>query len=165
MNGERKFIYEIKDQSVDDTERFIIEGDINPDEINELIFYLQYEFHKELEEATLIPFDIENILTKYYGFNQVYDLGDSKIDLTIDLIDNVNEYLNEDSIKRVVSKKELFYREGIKEEFKDLVMEIVFSNPGVFNKKFLDLQIIKDNQVYFPVPRRIIEEVQIASKE
>ena len=165
MKGEGKFIYEIKDQSVEDTERFIIEGDINPNEINELIFYLQYEFHKELEEATLIPFDIENILTKYYGFIQVHDLDESKIDLTIDLIDNVNEYLNEDSIRRVVSKKELFYREGIEEEFKDLVMEIVFSNPGVFNKKFLELQIIKDNQVYFPVPKRIVEEVQNASEE
>lgn len=158
----KEFIYEIIDKNVEDTERFILQGNVDIKEINDLIFYLQYEFHKELDEVTLIPFDIENLLVSLYGFKQLDEETNPAIDLLIDLSDNLEENLNEESINRILSKKEEYYVEGLIEELREIVIEVVYNNPGVFAEKFKELSFEKDGVTYYPVPKRIVEEVNNA---
>lgn len=158
----REFIYEIIDKNVEDTERFIVQGSVDIKEINDLIFYLQYEFHKELDEITLIPFDIENLLVNLYGFTQIDEEIDQEIDLLIDLSDNLEENLNEKAINRILSKQEEYYVEGLIGELREIVIEVVYNNPGVFAEKFKELSFVKDGITYYPVLKRVVEEVNEA---
>ena len=55
------FIYELACNLIEDDERFVVKGNLDKEEINSLIFYLQVEFRDILDNAILIPYDISNI--------------------------------------------------------------------------------------------------------
>lgn len=153
------FIYEIIDPSVEETERFIVKGNVNPENMDSLLFYLQYEFHKMLKEATLIPFDIENILIKYYGFEGLENIDDSEIDVVFNLIDNVERNLRTLNKDHFIINRNLFYIDGILNDMKDIMIDIVYNNPNIFPKEFLALVIEKDGNRYFPITSRLFNEV------
>jgi hypothetical protein len=138
IKPQNSFIYEIECDLIEDDERFVIKGSLDKEEINNLIFYLQVEFRNILDEAILIPYDISEILTKLYGFEEVQNVEDSLIGQTIELVNNIDE--NMDKIDYVLSMKSNFYVDGLEDMLEAIKVEIVQDNPTVFEEEYLKLQ-------------------------
>lgn len=137
MEVKNSFVYEIKCDLIEDDERFVIKGNLNEKEINKLIFYLQVEFRDRLDGAILIPYDISEILTKLYGFEEVEDVEDSLINQTIELVKNIDE--NIDKVYLISNMKSKFYVNGLNDMLSDIKIEIVKENPTVFEEEYLKL--------------------------
>ncbi len=116
----------------------MIKGNLDKDDINELIFYLQVEFRNILDRAILIPYDISNILTKLYGFEEVENVENISIDQTIELTNNIDE--NIDKIDKILENKSNLYVDGLYDMLEDIKLEIVQDNPTVFEEEYLKLQ-------------------------
>lgn len=138
IKQKNSFIYELECDLIEDDERFVIKGNLDKDDINELIFYLQVEFRNILDRAILIPYDISNILTKLYGFEEVENVENISIDQTIELTNNIDE--NIDKIDKILENKSNLYVDGLYDMLEDIKLEIVQDNPTVFEEEYLKLQ-------------------------
>lgn len=138
IKNKNSFIYELQCDLIEDDERFVIKGNLDKDDINELIFYLQVEFRNILDRAILIPYDISNILTKLYGFEEVENVENISIDQTIELTNNIDE--NIDKIDKILENKSNLYVDGLYDMLEDIKLEIVQDNPNVFEEEYLKLQ-------------------------
>lgn len=136
--NKNSFIYELECNLIEDDERFVIKGNLDKNDINELIFYLQVEFRNILDRAILIPYDISNILTKLYGFEEIEDIENISIDQTIELTNNIDE--NIDRIDEILENKSNLYVEGLYDMLEDIKLEIVQENPTVFEEEYAKLQ-------------------------
>lgn len=124
------FIYELACNLIEDDERFVVKGNLDKEEINSLIFYLQVEFRDILDNAILIPYDISNILTKLYGFEEVDNYEDVLIDQTIELTNNIAENMNKTDY--LLDKKSNFYVDGLDDMLEAIKIEILQDNPTIF---------------------------------
>ena len=124
------FIYELACNLIEDDERFVVKGNLDKQEINSLIFYLQVEFRDILDNAILIPYDISNILTKLYGFEEVDNYEDVLIDQTIELTNNIAENMNKTDY--LLDKKSNFYVDGLDDMLEAIKIEILQDNPTIF---------------------------------
>lgn len=138
IKNKNSFIYELQCDLIEDDERFVIKGNLDKDDINELIFYLQVEFRNILDRAILIPYDISNILTKLYGFEEVENVENISIDQTIELTNNIDE--NIDKIDKILENKSNLYVDGLYDMLEDIKLEIVQENPTVFEEEYAKLQ-------------------------
>lgn len=86
----------------------------------------------------LIPYDISNILTKLYGFEEVEDVENISIDQTIELTSNIDE--NIDKIDKILENKSNLYADGLYDMLEDIKLEIVKDNPTVFEEEYEKLQ-------------------------
>lgn len=138
IKPQNSFIYELECNLIEDDERFVIKGNLDKEDINNLIFYLQVEFRNILDRAILIPYDISNILTKLYGFEEVENVENISIDQTIELTNNIDE--NIDKIDKILENKSNLYAEGLYDMLEDIKLEIVQENPTVFEEEYAKLQ-------------------------
>lgn len=138
IKNKNSFIYELQCDLIEDDERFVIKGNLDKDDINELIFYLQVEFRNILDRAILIPYDISNILTKLYGFEEVENFENISIEQTIELTNNIDE--NIDKIDEILENKSDLYADGLYDMLEDIKLEIVQENPTVFEEEYAKLQ-------------------------
>ena len=138
IKPQNSFIYKIECDLIEDDEIFVIKGNLDKEDINELIFYLQVEFRNILDRAILIPYDISNILTKLYGFEEVENIENISIDQTIELTENIDE--NIDKIDKILENKSNLYVDGLYDMLEDIKLEIVQDNPTVFEEEYLKLQ-------------------------
>ena len=136
--SKNSFIYKIECDLIEDDEIFVIKGNLDKEDINELIFYLQVEFRNILDRAILIPYDISNILTKLYGFEEVENIENISIDQTIELTENIDE--NIDKIDKILENKSNLYVDGLYNMLEDIKLEIVQDNPTVFEEEYAKLQ-------------------------
>ncbi|HGM3253189.1 TPA: hypothetical protein ACKOJN_001585, partial [Clostridioides difficile] len=135
---QNSFIYKIECDLIEDDEIFVIKGNLDKEDINELIFYLQVEFRNILDRAILIPYDISNILTKLYGFEEVENIENISIEQTIELTENIDE--NIDKIDKILENKSNLYVDGLYNMLEDIKLEIVQDNPTVFEEEYAKLQ-------------------------
>lgn len=138
IKPQNSFIYKIECDLIEDDEIFVIKGNLDKEDINELIFYLQVEFRNILDRAILIPYDISNILTKLYGFEEVENIENISIDQTIELTENIDE--NIDKIDKILENKSNLYVDGLYNMLEDIKLEIVQDNPTVFEEEYAKLQ-------------------------
>lgn len=138
IKPQNSFIYKIECDLIEDDEIFVIKGNLDKEDINELIFYLQVEFRNILDRAILIPYDISNILTKLYGFEEVENIENISIDQTIELTENIDE--NIDKIDKILENKSNLYADGLYDMLEDIKLEIVQDNPTVFEEEYAKLQ-------------------------
>lgn len=117
------FIYELKCDLIEDDERFVIKGKLDKEEINNLIFYLQVEFRNILDNSILIPYDISNILTRLYGFEEVQNIEDISIDQTIELTDNIDENIYK--IDQILENRSNLYVDGLYDMLEGIKLESV----------------------------------------
>ena len=139
IKDKKIFIYELECELIEDDDRFIIKGSLDKEEINNLIFYLQVEFRNILDECMLIPYDISNILTKLYGFEEVENFENISIDQNIELTSNIDE--NIDKIDKILENRSKLYADGLYDMLEDIKLEIVQDNPTVFEEEYAKLQI------------------------
>ncbi|HBF0065610.1 TPA: hypothetical protein KNK00_002163 [Clostridioides difficile] len=138
IKPQNSFIYKIECDLIEDDEIFVIKGNLDKEDINELIFYLQVEFRNILDRAILIPYDISNILTKLYGFEEVENIENISIEQTIKLTENIDE--NIDKIDKILENKSNLYVDGLYNMLEDIKLEIVQDNPTVFEEEYAKLQ-------------------------
>ncbi|AXU29200.1 TPA: hypothetical protein ACKONR_001178 [Clostridioides difficile] len=138
IKPQNSFIYKIECDLIEDDEIFVIKGNLDKEDINELIFYLQVEFRNILDRAILIPYDISNILTKLYGFEEVENIENISIEQTIELTENIDE--NIDKIDKILENKSNLYVDGLYNMLEDIKLEIVQDNPTVFEEEYAKLQ-------------------------
>ncbi|HBG2785108.1 hypothetical protein KWX96_07885 [Clostridioides difficile] len=132
------FIYELKCDLIEDDERFVIKGKLDKEEINNLIFYLQVEFRNILDNSILIPYDISNILTRLYGFEEVQNIEDISIDQTIELTDNIDENIYK--IDQILENRSNLYVDGLYDMLEGIKLESAQDNPTVFEEEYVKLQ-------------------------
>jgi len=155
LKSEKKYIYKISHKFIKGDDVFV-EGNIEPETLGDLIFYLELQFHNNyLEEATLTHIDIEDILVKFYDFKSLDSIN--KVDVEIDMYTNYE--------KKVVKADEIYYSDkflvnGIEDYLRDIMIDIVYTNPVTFKEKFLELIIEQNGVAYISVPKRIMEEIK-----
>lgn len=94
LNKDDTHVYEIKDSICNKEYRCLIKSKIEYEEMNKLIFYIQYKYHSLIQQYLLTADEIEGVLVKYY---EVEESDDGEADAVIDLQDNFKRYFNNES--------------------------------------------------------------------
>lgn len=82
LKSEISYVYELNQKYVDVNEQCFIKGNINGDNMNDLIFYIQYKYHNVISQSILTQFELKEILIKCYGIESISDV---EVDEIIDL--------------------------------------------------------------------------------
>ncbi|NJA15347.1 hypothetical protein GSQ34_00540, partial [Clostridioides difficile] len=88
--------------------------------------------------SILIPYDISNILTRLYGFEEVQNIEDISIDQTIELTDNIDENIYK--IDQILENRSNLYVDGLYDMLEGIKLESVQDNPTVFEEEYVKLQ-------------------------
>ena len=161
LKFEKSYIYKIELIALEEDNYSFVRGNIEPEQFSKLVFFLNEKLRDMLNGASLTPVDIAELLERFYDFKQVDGKG-KRMDANIELAENWERHdLHYDDI----INDSIYYADGIEEALKDIVFDIVYSNPTVFYEKFMELAIEKGGVSYIPVPNRIIDEIKKAKEE
>jgi len=116
LKSEKSYVYELKHKHIN--EKFFIKGNINVDNMNDLIFYIQYKYHDIIPQSILTPFDFQEILIKCYGAESIYEV---EIDEIIDLHWNFKENFSKEKIDNIINNYKIYEVKGLKGELRKIV--------------------------------------------
>ncbi|MFT5874198.1 MAG: hypothetical protein ACI8WT_003159 [Clostridium sp.] len=161
LKFEKSYTYKIELTALEEEGHSYVRGYIEPEHFSRLVFFLNEKLRDMLNGATLTPIDIAELLERFYDFKQIDGKG-KRTDSNIELSENWEKHdLEYDNI----INDSIYYADGIEEALKDIVFDIVYTNPVVFYEKFMEFVIEKDGVSYIPVPTRIIDEIKKANEE
>ena len=66
LNQEINYVYEIEDREINNNNKCLIKSKIKPEEMKNLIFYIQYKYKSIIQQDALTADEITGILVKCY---------------------------------------------------------------------------------------------------
>ena len=99
LKSEESYVYELKLQDTQVNEKCYIKGNINVDNMKNLIFYIQYKYYDILHQS-LIPIDLKEILKNCYGIGSTCVMEADEI---IDLHWNFKENFSKEKIDNIIN--------------------------------------------------------------
>ena len=121
MNNELKskesYVYELKLKDEYVNENCFIKGNVNVNNMKDLIFYIQYKYYDILcQSLTLL--DFKQILRNCYGIESTYVIAADEI---IDLHLNFEENFNKEKIDYIINNYKLYEAKGLAGELRKIV--------------------------------------------
>ena len=118
LNQEVYYVYEIKDSNVHSNNRCLIKSKIKPDDMKNLIFYIQYKYHSIIPQSVLTKDEIKKLLIKCY---EAANVDDVNIDDIINLQENFKNYFNKEKGKIIIDNFSTYEVKGLIGELREIV--------------------------------------------
>lgn len=118
LNQEINYVYEIDDRDSHNNNRCLIKSKIKPEEMKNLIFYIQYKYKSIIKQDALTADEITGILVNCY---EIENSDYVKADEIINLQDNYSSYFNNEKGKCIVDNFQEYEVRGLIGELKKIV--------------------------------------------
>lgn len=118
LNQEINYVYEIDDRDSHNNNRCLIKSKIKPEEMKNLIFYIQYKYKSIIKQDALTADEITGILVKCY---EIEKSDYVKADKIIKLQDNYLSYFNNEKGNCIVNNFQAYEARGLIGELKKIV--------------------------------------------
>lgn len=118
LNQEVYYVYEIKDSNVHSNNRCLIRSKIKPDDMKNLIFYIQYKYHSIIPQSVLTKDEIKKLLMKCY---EAANVDYANIDNIINLQNNFKNYFNKEKGKIIIDNFSTYEVKGLIGELREIV--------------------------------------------
>ena len=118
LDQEVNYVYEIKDNNKHNSNRCFIKSKIKPDDMKNLIFYIQYKYYSIIPQSVLINYEIKELLIKCY---KVENINDVNADYVINLQDNFKNYFNNEKGKSIINNFSIYEVKGLIGELRKIV--------------------------------------------
>jgi len=122
LKSEISYVYELKQKYVDVNEQCFIKGNINVDNMNDLIFYIQYKYHNVISQSILTQFELKEILIKCYGIESISDVEADEI---IDLHRSFEENFNKGKIDNIMNNSKIYEARGLAGKLNEIVYSTI----------------------------------------
>lgn len=117
LKSENQYTYEISiNKSIN--ENCFIKVNINPENIKNLVFYIQYKYYSIVSQVILRPYDIALILEKCYSAESITP---KETDEIIDLYLNFKENCYTEKIDDVMNDYKTYDVKGLTRELRKIV--------------------------------------------
>ncbi|AGX41900.1 hypothetical protein [Clostridium saccharobutylicum] len=114
LDQEFNYVYEIKDNNMHNNNRCLIKSEIKPEDMKNLIFYIQYKYQSIIPQSVLTRGEIKELLIKCY---EVENIDDVNTDDIINLQENFKKYFNKEKGKSIINNFSIY-------EIKGLILEL-----------------------------------------
>lgn len=110
LNQEVYYVYEIKDSNIHNNNRCLIKSKIKPEDMKNLIFYIQYKYHSIIPQSVLTKDEIKKLLIKCYEVENIEDVDTDDI---INLQENFKKYFNKEKGKIIIDNYPIYEVKGL----------------------------------------------------
>lgn len=118
LNKDDTYVYEIKDGNLHKDYRCLVRSKINPEEMKNLLFYIQFKYQSIIKHDLLSADEIEDVLVKCYDTVKC-DYEDA--DEVIDLNENFSRYFNYEKGREILDNSYRYEVSGLISELKKKV--------------------------------------------
>ena len=118
LNQEINYVYEIEDREINNNNKCLIKSKIKPEEMKNLIFYIQYKYKSIIQQDALTADEITGILVNCY---EIENSDYVKADKIIKLQDNYLSYFNNEKGNCIVNNFQAYEARGLIGELKKIV--------------------------------------------
>lgn len=122
LNQEVSYVYEIKDNNMYNSNRCLIKSKIKPDDMKELIFYIQYKYHSIIPQSVLMSYEIKELLIKCYEVENSDNVNTNNI---INLQENFKNYFNKEIGNMIINNFSIYEVKGLIGELRKIVYLII----------------------------------------
>lgn len=118
LDQEFNYVYEIKDCNIHNNNRCLIKSKIKPDDMKNLIFYIQYKYQSIIPQSVLTKDEIKELLIKCYEVDNIDDVDTDDI---INLQENFKNYFNKEKGKSIINNFSIYEVKGLIGELQKIV--------------------------------------------
>lgn len=117
LNQEVNYVYEIEDSNIYNDHRCLIKSKIKPEEMKNLIFYIQYKYESIIQQDLLTADEIKEVLVKCY---EVENINYVDADEIINLQENFKRYFNNEKGSNILDNFSRYEVNGLIGELKEI---------------------------------------------
>lgn len=117
LNQEVNYVYEIEDSNIYNDHRCLIKSKIKPEEMKNLIFYIQYKYKSIIQQDLLTADEIKEVLVKCY---EVENINYVDADEIINLQENFKRYFNNEKGSNILDNFSRYEVNGLIGELKEI---------------------------------------------